>query len=133
MPIGLYLISLEATTGLAGAPTLHFSGTVNAVTGAVNGHAQITQALPPPDGVIEIPHVTGKLIRGPAHNRLLTLEGTYAYSFPPPIILTVIETFSAHLFVGETNFDGVGEFTYQHKTIKDAKVTSQPFHEAKAA
>lgn len=135
MPIGLYLLSIEAgNAGMPGAPILHFQGTVNAPTGAINGHAEITQALPPPDGVIEIPHVTGRIRHlglGP-DKRVVSLEGTYVVSVPPPAIGSYLAKFSAVLVV-DAEWRGTGEFTYNGHVVRDVPVKAVPFKQAEAA
>ena len=53
--VGLYLVNGQAgNVGTPGAPILHFSLLVNAVTGDVTGHAEQTQAVAPPGNKITI-------------------------------------------------------------------------------
>ena len=59
--IGLYLVNGVAGDDAAGAPKLHFSLLVNAVTGDITGHAEQTQAVQPPGNKIPIGNLTGRV------------------------------------------------------------------------
>ena len=111
--------------GTPGAPILSYSLLVVAGSGLASGHVTITQAVSPPLHIAV--QVTGHVhALGPTH-RVVTLEGTYSYSLPPPIILTILEHFSATLLVNE-HWDGHGTFTYgaagEHNV--DGPVKSHP-------
>jgi hypothetical protein len=60
--IGLYLVNgIAGKENTPGAPLLHFSLLVNAVTGAITGQAVQTQAVPPPGDKIVVSDITGTL------------------------------------------------------------------------
>ena len=135
MPMALYLLGLEVgNVGMPAAPILHFQGTVNAPTGKINGQAEITQSVAGPHGEIEIHNVTGQIRHlGLGHDkRVVTLEGTYVVSFPPPAIGEYLAKFSAFLVV-DASWNGTGEFTYGGHTVKDVPVKSVVVTQAEAA
>jgi hypothetical protein len=125
-PVGLYQVPLLVQVGvepIAGAPTLKLSLVVNAVTGQVNGTAQITQALPPPYDTIDL-SVSGSLHHtGLGEDvRLIALTGTYVVSVPPPAIGSYLAHFNAALAVNAA-WNGVGSYTYGNHTVSNAVVT----------
>src|SRR5580698_1396975 len=94
--IGLYLVNgIAGKEGTPGAPLLHFSLLVNAVTGAITGHAVQTQAVAPPGDKIVVSNVTGTLrYAGLGHfTKLVHLEGEAVISFPPPAIGSYLAPF----------------------------------------
>jgi hypothetical protein len=126
MPIGAYLVKLEVgNVGTPGAPILHFTGVVNASTGVINGTAEITQAVAPPHNEIVIHHVHGQVRHtGLGQDKLLvTLEGQYVVSVPPPAIGSYLARFSAGLAV-DKEWNGHGSFTYNEHTVDDVPVKS---------
>lgn len=113
--------------GTPGAPILHFALLVHASTGKVSGQVQITQAVAPPDGSTHV-NVTGQLRQlgfgqGPV-TQLVSLEGTYPYSLPPPAIGSVIEQFSAS-FATDKQWNGRGSFSWGGREASDIPVHSR--------
>lgn len=124
---GLYLVDLIiGNVGAEGAPTVHFRGSVYAPTGVVNGSAEITQAIAPPQGDIHVPHVDGVIRHaGLGEDKLLvTLKGTYTVSALPPKIRTYLSYFEAVLVV-DHDWNGTASITYEGKTIDNLPVRSQ--------
>lgn len=124
MAIGAYLVKLQiGDLGTPGAPILHFAGVVNAPTGAINGTAEITQAVAPPNGDLHIPHVTGQIRHlGFGEDKIIaTLAGQYLVSFPPPAIGSYLAKFEAVLHV-DKSWNGKASFTYGGHTIDDVPV-----------
>ncbi|MDR6849869.1 MAG: DUF1842 domain-containing protein [Sphingomonas sp.] len=124
--VGLYQVKLLVQLGvepIVGAPTLHLSLLVNAVSGQIHGTAHITQSLPPPYGSIEFP-VSGVLHHtGFGHDtRLIALHGEYVVSVPPPAIGSYLAHFSAALAV-DAEWNGVGTYTYGNHTITHGTVS----------
>ncbi|WP_237477765.1 DUF1842 domain-containing protein [Lichenibacterium dinghuense] len=124
---GAYLVKiLVGNKGTPGAPLLHFTGVVNAPTGKINGFAEITQALPPPHGVTDIPNVTGQIRHtgfGP-DKLLVTLSGSYVVSVPPPAIGSYLAHFEAFLVL-DSSWKGTGSFSYNGHEIKDVPVENE--------
>jgi hypothetical protein len=125
MPIvGAYFVKLEVGhVGTPGAPILHLALVVNAPTGAIGGTAEITQAIAPPNGEIEIPHVTGQIRHlGLGHDTIIvTLSGQYIVSVPPPAIGSYLAKFEAVLHV-DKSWKGTGSFTYGGHTVDNVPV-----------
>ena len=98
--LNAYLVRfVMGNVGLLGAPVLHVAAVVDAPTGRLAGHAQISQAIAPPGGMIVISDLTGQ-IRSLGFGesvRVVTLTGTYECSFPPPAIGSATQSFSATL------------------------------------
>jgi hypothetical protein len=124
--VGLYLVNgIAGRVGTPGAPILHFSLLVNAVTGAITGHARQTQAVAPPSGDIPIAIKSGQLHRtttGPAQ-LLVSLSGDGLVSFPPPAIGSYLAPFSAS-FALHDNWDGVGGWTLGTEHVENVPVKS---------
>ena len=124
--VGVYLVNgIAGRVGTPGAPVLHFSLLVNAVTGAITGHARQTQAVAPPQGDIPITIKSGHLHRtttGPAQ-LLVSLSGDGFVSFPPPAIGSYLEPFSA-IFAVKDNWDGVGGWTLGTHHVEDVPMKS---------
>jgi hypothetical protein len=122
--IGTYLVNAVAgNEGMPGAPILHLSLVVNAATGKVSGQAQITQALPPPYGEVNITNVTGQIHGaglGPI-TQLVALSGETVMSVPPPAIGSWLEKFQAHLAING-DWQGRGGWTLGNQTISDVPV-----------
>ena len=125
MPIiGAYLIKLEiGRVGTPGAPILHFAGVVNAPTGAINGTAEITQAIAPPNGEITIPNVMGQIRHLGLHEDkiIVTLTGHYYEPGPPPTNYIRLEKFEAVLHV-DKSWRGTASFTYGGHTVDNVPV-----------
>jgi hypothetical protein len=128
MPTSLDLYRVTGTAGKVGtpgAPILHFDLLVNSNTGAVSGHASITQALPPPAGEILINNVTGKArktIFGGTVTLAVSLQGTYEVKAPPTDHI-ILEHFQAS-FVVNVQWDGRGGFDYGSHSVDDVPVKS---------
>ncbi len=131
MPSSFDLYRVTGTAGnvgVPGAPILHFELLVNSSTGSVSGQAQITQAIAPPNGVIQIDNVTGQvrqLIFGGQVTLLVALQGTYFQKGPPPTEYIILEQFAAHFSVNP-EWDGRGSFDYDNgsQVVNDVPVTS---------
>jgi hypothetical protein len=125
MAIELYIVNLLAgNVGVPGAPILHLGLAVDAPTGHISGRAEITQAVAPPDGVIRINDLHGRIRSlgfGPAV-RVVALRGSYIVPFPPPAIGEVVALFSATLVIGQDDWNGKGSFTYGGAEIDDVPV-----------
>ena len=123
--IGYYIVDLEVSTGLIGAPTLHLKLGVNAATGVVQGAGEITQPLPPPYGVTPIPEFLGYLHHtGIAKDLLLVyVQGEYLRGQVPHQIYPVIVTAS---LVVDASWNGTGIFTNGSHTYNDCTVTNVP-------
>ena len=126
MPIDLYLVKLTVgQEGEPGAPILHVQAAVDAPTGHITGQAEITQAIAPPEGVLEITNLTGQLRSlglGPA-KRVVSLTGTAVYYFPPTEPGQAEYPFTASLVIGESDWDGRGSFSYGPHHVEDVTVT----------
>jgi hypothetical protein len=125
MPIDLYLVKLlVGNEGMPGAPLLHLSLAVDAPTGHITGQAEITQAIAPPGGITRINNLEGH-IRSlgliPAV-RVVSLTGSYVFSFPPPAIGQVIEPFWALLVIPQEGWEGRGSFGYGSTEIDDVPI-----------
>ena len=124
--IGLYHVKgVAGREGTPGAPLLHFSLLVNAVTGTITGQAVQTQAVAPPGDKIVVGNITGTLRYaglGPL-TKLVHLQGSAVISFPPPAIGSFLAPFDAHLAVNE-EWDGVGGWTLGNTAVNDVPVKS---------
>ncbi|HEY0313168.1 MAG TPA: DUF1842 domain-containing protein [Allosphingosinicella sp.] len=124
-PVGLYHVTLKVSHGdMPGAQTLNLDLAVSAPTGTVHGTATITQALPPPYGIIHIP-VHGQIYHtGFGQDTLLVhLIGQYVVSVPPPAIGSYLAHFSAGLAV-DKSWNGKGSYEYGNHIVGDCKVTN---------
>jgi Domain of unknown function (DUF1842) len=117
-----YHVKCEAgNVGMSGAPILTFALVVIANTGKCSGHAEITQALPPPLGSIEINNVTGQihglgLPPAPA-KRVVILEGNYWQPGPD----NRLHPFRAAFTVDDA-WNGFGGFEYGGHTVSNVPV-----------
>jgi hypothetical protein len=119
----LYKVDGTAGKGIPGAPTLHFSLLVNPPSGSVSGLVRITQATNPPlDAEIK---VSGSIhaLGSQSETNIVLLEGTYPYVLPPPAIGTVLEKFSAVLWV-DNKWNGYGDFNWGSHGVKNVPVHS---------
>jgi hypothetical protein len=108
--VGLYLVNGTAGhAGMPGAPILHFSLLVNAVTGVVTGHARQTQAVDGPRSDISIGVTQGEVwpIGFGQYTKVVVLRGEGVVSVPPPGIGTYGLPFSA-VFAVDDQWDGQG-------------------------
>jgi hypothetical protein len=122
--LGYYIVDLEVSTGLIGAPTLHLKLGVNAVTGAVQGSGEITRPLPPPHNVNHIPQITGVVHRtGFGKDTLLvSVHGQYLHSNPPSLVVYEVKVTAALSVDGSWN--GTGVFTDGSHIYNDCKVVN---------
>jgi hypothetical protein len=124
--IGLYLVNgVAGNEGTPGAPLLHFSLLVNAVTGTITGQAVQTQAVPPPGDKIVVGNITG-IVRstGFGHfTKIVALEGSAVISFPPPAIGSYQAPFSAH-FALDDKWNGTGGWTLGNTAVNNVPVKS---------
>jgi len=120
--VGTYLAKLLVGNDEPGAPILHLDLLVDAVTGRIVGHGQITQAIAPPNGTIKLNNITGKLreVTLPPENRLVSLKGSYT---DPPA--AIVLGFSATLAVDGENWTGRASFTYGPHVVTDVPVRSR--------
>ncbi len=122
MSIELYLVKLLAgNVGVPGAPILHLGLAVDAPTGYITGRAEITQAVAPPDGIIRINDLHGRIHSlgfGP-NVRVVALRGSYIFAFPPPAIGEGVALFSATFVIAQDNWNGRGSFTFGSTEIDD--------------
>lgn len=111
--VGLYqYCAVAGNEGTPGAPVLHLSLLVNAVTGKVTGHGTQTQAVSPPGDKIDINISEGKIrATGLGEiNKVMALKGSAVVSLPPPAIGSYLAPFEAHFGLYE-NMDGAGGWT----------------------
>lgn len=123
--IGYYQVKLlvENEHHLVGSPTLNLTVGVNAASGQVEGTAEITQALAPPHNKIVIPHLTGTVHHTGfgADTLLVSLQGEYPVSFPPPAIGMYLAHFTA-AFAVDKAWNGRGTYTYDRRTVPNCTV-----------
>lgn len=108
---------------MPGAPRLHFQLLVNAVTGAITGQAEQTQALAPPHNSIVIRNVTGMLHHTGLgkFTQVVALKGEAVISVPPPAIGSYIAPFDAS-FALDNRWNGVGGWTLGNTKVEDVPV-----------
>jgi hypothetical protein len=122
--VGLYQLCLVAgNEGTPGAPILHLSLLVNAVTGQITGQGTQSQAIAPPGGKINISNITGVMHSAGFGKvtKLIALKGEAFISFPPPAIGSYIAPFNA-AFATDNNFAGHGGWHLGTTIIADAPV-----------
>ncbi|RCS26390.1 DUF1842 domain-containing protein [Polaribacter sp. WD7] len=111
--------------GTPGAPIAHFSLVVVPASKSVSGVVQITQAIEGPESNIVVKNVVGQ-IRATGFGKVtkvVSLEGEYIVSVPPPAIGTYLSKFSAHLAI-DNQWNGKGGFSYGNNDVEDVPVTS---------
>ncbi len=109
--------------GMPGAPIAHFSLVVNAASGTVSGMVEITQAID--SKPIEV-KVTGN-IRYTGYGevtKIVSLNGEYVVSVPPPAIGSYLEKFTAYMDINN-EWNGTGGFTYGNQKVDDVPVKSE--------
>ncbi len=124
--VGYYLVNLTVQRpGMAGSPVLHLTLGVNAVTGEVSGHGNITQAVAPPGGNYPVPQVSGVILHTGfgKDTMLVPLKGEYVTTFPPPAIGSVSHPLQVALAV-DKSWNGKGAFTFGGHWINDCTVKS---------
>lgn len=119
---GLYRVTFDVgNEGEPGAPILHVQALVYAPTGRITGTADITQAIAPPGGDIEIHDLRGEiryLGYGTSAKRIVALSGFFSPNKTEPIL----EPFSASLEI-EDDWKGEGSFKYGTQEVNDVPVT----------
>lgn len=123
--VGLYLVNaIAGHEGTPGAPLLHLSLMVNAVTGAVTGQVVQTQAVAAPNDKIVI-RVTGRVRKTGLgqYTQIVALQGEAVISFPPPAIGSYMVPFDAH-FATTDQWKGVGGWTLGHTNVENVQIHS---------
>ncbi len=121
--VGYYIVNLEVTTGLIGAPTLHLQLGVNAVTGSVQG----TGEPHPGDCAAERrhPHSADQRCHPPhrlreGHAAGSSLQGEYLHSNPPSMVVYTVKVTAA--LAVDASWNGTGVFTNGTHVYNDCKV-----------
>jgi hypothetical protein len=121
--IGAYLVNgTMGNVGMPGAPIMHFSLVVVPSSNSVSGTVEITQAIGS-SGNILIKNVTGS-IRATGYGKvtkIVSLEGQYVQSVPPPAIGSYLANFSAHMAIDD-EWNGRGGFSYANHDVEDVEV-----------
>jgi hypothetical protein len=110
--------------GTPGAPIATFSLVVVPSQHSVSGTVVITQAIPGPDSHIVV-SVTGKIYATGIGNvtQVVSLQGQYVHSVPPPAIGSFLANFDAHLAI-DNAWNGKGGFSYFNHTVENVPVAS---------
>jgi hypothetical protein len=110
--------------GMPGAPVASFSLVVVPSQNTVSGTVVITQAVQGPDGHIVV-QVTGKMVATGFGNitKLVSLQGQYVHSVPPPAIGSFLADFNAHMAI-DNAWNGTGGFSYWKNDIENVPVKS---------
>jgi hypothetical protein len=122
---GAYLANgTIGNVGTPGAPIATFSLVVVPSQHSVSGTVVITQAVNGPDHHIIVP-VKGKIYAtGFGHfTKVVSLQGQYVQSFPPPEIGAFLADFDAH-FAIDNAWNGTGGFSYYKHQIENVPVAS---------
>ncbi|WP_166926172.1 DUF1842 domain-containing protein [Flavobacterium poyangense] len=108
--------------GTPGAPIATFSLVVVPSQNSVSGTVVITQAVNGPDSHIVV-QVKGKIYGTGLgqYTQVVSLEGEYIQSFPPPAIGAFPAQFNAHLAIDKT-WNGTGGFSYWKHHIENVPV-----------
>jgi len=109
--------------GMPGAPIAHFSLVVVPASNSVSGTVEITQAIEGPQSNIVVKNVTGQ-IRATGFGKVtkvVSLEGEYVVSVPPPAIGSYLSKFSAHMAI-DNDWNGQGGFSYGNNDVEDVPV-----------
>ncbi|MBF4470183.1 DUF1842 domain-containing protein [Flavobacterium sp. HJJ] len=108
--------------GTPGAPIATFSLVVVPSQHTVTGTVIITQAVSGPDSHIVV-QVKGKIYAAGLgkYTQLVSLQGQYVHSVPPPAIGSFLAEFNAHLAI-DNAWNGVGGFSYWRHTIENVPV-----------
>jgi hypothetical protein len=121
--IGAYLVNgTMGNVGMPGAPIMHFSLVVVPSTNSISGTVEITQAISTGGNII-VRNVTGT-IRATGYGsvtHVVSLEGEYVQSVPPPAIGSYLAEFSAHMAI-DNNWNGKGGFSYANHDIENVDV-----------
>lgn len=123
--IGAYLArGTVGNVGLPGAPIMHYSLVVVPSANSVSGTVEITQAVATPAGHIVIPNVHGVIHAtglGPI-TQIVSLQGEYVQTVPPPAIGAWLAKFAANLAI-DASWHGRGGFTYGTNSVQNVPVT----------
>ena len=108
--------------GTPGAPIATFSLVVVPSQHSVSGTVVITQAVNGPDSHIVVP-VKGRIYATGFGNftKVVSLQGEYVQSFPPPAIGAFLAEFDAHLAI-DNEWNGTGGFSYWRHSIENVPV-----------
>ncbi|KUJ63639.1 hypothetical protein AR687_00180 [Flavobacteriaceae bacterium CRH] len=123
--VGAYLANgTIGNVGTPGAPIAKFSLVVVPSQHTVTGTVVITQAISGPDSHIVV-QVTGKIYSAGLgkYTQLVSLQGQYVQSFPPPAIGAFLADFDAH-FAIDNAWNGIGGFSYYQHHIENVPVAS---------
>jgi hypothetical protein len=109
---------------MPGAPIATFSLVVVPSQNTVSGTVVITQAISGSDSHIVVP-VTGKIYATGLGNvtKVVSLQGQYVHSFPPPAIGSLLANFDAHLAI-DNAWNGKGGFSYYQHQIENVPVAA---------
>jgi Domain of unknown function (DUF1842) len=121
---GLYPVKgILGNVGVPGAPICHFNLLVYPSGHTVSGIVNITQAIAGPESHITV-QVHGKIYATGLGKvtQVVSLQGQYGVSFPPPAIGTYLASFEAHMAI-DNDWNGKGGFEYGGKHIEDVPVT----------
>jgi len=125
--VGAYLAQgTIGNVGMPGAPIVHYKLVVVPASNSVTGTVEITQAIQGPQSNIVVKNVHGT-IRATGFGKVtkvVSLEGEYIQSVPPPAIGSFLSKFSAHLAI-DNDWNGQGGFSYGSNTIEDVPVKSE--------
>jgi len=119
---GAYLVNgTMGNVGMPGAPIMHFSLVVVPSANTVSGTVEITQAIS--SGEIIIKNVKGSIRATGLGNvtKVVSLEGQYVQSVPPPAIGSYLADFSAHMAIND-NWEGKGGFSYGNNDVENVPV-----------
>lgn len=110
--------------GTPGAPIATFSLVVVPSQHTVTGTVVITQAINGPDNHIVI-SVKGKIYATGfgKFTKVVSLQGQYVQSVPPPAIGSFLADFDAH-FAIDNAWNGTGGFSYYKNQIENVPVAS---------
>lgn len=108
--------------GTPGAPIASFSLVVVPSQNSVTGTVVVTQAISGPDSHIVV-QVKGKIFASGLgqYTKLVSLQGQYVHSVPPPAIGSFLADFDAHLAI-DNEWNGIGGFSYYQHNIENAPV-----------
>ncbi|SHM22376.1 DUF1842 domain-containing protein [Flavobacterium chilense] len=108
--------------GTPGAPIATFSLVVVPSQNSVSGTVVITQAVNGPDSHIVVP-VKGRIYATGFGNftKVVSLQGEYVQSFPPPAIGAFLAEFDAHLAI-DNEWNGTGGFSYWRHNVENVPV-----------
>ena len=122
-----YLVNgIVGNVDLPGSPIMHFSLVAVPSANSVSGTVEITQSTNSPNSKIIIRNVTG-VIRSVGYGKvtqIVSIEGSYFHSFPPPATGIIEQKFSAS-FAIDNNWNGSGGFDYANNSIENVPVQTR--------